>query len=172
MADILRELYPPEAQYRTGTTFPQFLREDGTNAPVTWLAYDAGTVEYAFWELGALNYGASSPAISVAITWGATSATSGVVRWGVSLLAATPETDTGAWTSEAFGTEITVDDTHLGTSAKRLMVATLSLTSTALDGVANGDELILRVGRIGTHANDSLVGDALFKKVLLTWANT
>lgn len=172
MADILRELYPPEAQYRTGTAFPQFLREDGTNAPATWLSYDAGTTEYAYWELGALNYGASSPAISVDITWSAASATSGVVRWGVSLLAATPETDTGAWTAEAFGTEVTVDDTHLGTTAKRLMIATASLTSGALDAVASGDELILRVGRIGGHANDTMAGDALFKKVLLTWANT
>lgn len=172
MADILRELYPPEAQYRTGTAFPQFLREDGTNAPVTWLAYDAAATEYAYWELGALNYGGSSPAITVDITWGAASATSGVCRWGVSLLAVTPETDTGALTSEAFGTEVVVDDTHLGTSAKRLMLATLSLTSGALDSVVNKDELVLRVGRIGGHANDTMAGDALFKKVLLTWADS
>lgn len=172
MADVPRELYPPEAQQRSATAFPQFLRVDGTNAPVTWLAYDAAATEYAFWELGALNYGVSSPDVSVDIVWAAASATSGAVVWEVALLAGTPETDSGSWEGESFGTAATVTDSHLGTNAKRLMRATLTLTGAGLDSVAAGDELIIRVGRIGGNGSDTMAGDAYLKKVALTWSDT
>lgn len=171
MADVFRELYPPEAQ-SGNSTFPQYLRNQGTNSPVTWLAYDAGGTEYAYWELGALNYGASLPDVIVEITWAAATATSGVVRWEASILAATPETDTTSYEAESFGTAVTVDDTHLGTTAKRLMVATATLTGGALDSMADGDELVFRLGRIGGNAADTMAGDALLKKVLLTWSDT
>ncbi|MEV0237566.1 hypothetical protein [Nonomuraea sp. NPDC050786] len=172
MGNVYRELYPPEAQYRAATAFPQLLRVDGTNAPVTWLSYDASATEYAFWELGAVSYGASAPSVTVDMVWAAATATSGVVRWEASLIAATPETDTTSWEAEGFGTAVTVDDTHLGTTAKRLMRASLTLSSGALDSMASGDELILRVGRIGGNAADTLAGDALLKKVLLTWSDS
>ncbi|GIH91943.1 hypothetical protein ACFFMN_33945 [Planobispora siamensis] len=172
MATILRELYPPETQYRAATAFPQLLRTDGTNAPVSWLAYDAAITEYAFWELGALNYGASTPNVTVDIIWSAASATSGAVVWEASIMAGTPETDALNWETEAFGTAVSVTDTHLGTTAKRLMRATITLSGAALDAMASGDELILRIGRVGGNAADTMAGDAYLKKVLLSWSDT
>lgn len=171
MANMSRELYPAEAQY--GGTFPQFSRALGTVGPVTWLAYDATAVESAFWELGAINYGASLPSVTVDIIWGAATATSGVVVWDVQLAAITPETDTASVEAKAYGTTVSVSDTHLGTTARRLMRATLSLTTTAqLDNMANGDQLWVKITRNGASASDTLAGDALLHSGLVTWSDT
>lgn len=171
MADVIRELYPAEAQY--GSTFPQFLRALGTGGPVTWLAYDASLVESASWELGALNYGPAGTVINVDIIWGAATATSGVVMWEIQLGAITPETDTTSAEAKTYGTAVTGTDTHLGTTAKRLMRATLALDVAAeLDNAAEGDQLWLKISRLGTNGSDTLAGDALLHSALVTWADS
>ncbi|MFI6886770.1 hypothetical protein [Streptosporangium canum] len=169
MANVLRELLPQASSFPP-TGFAQYIRNQGTAGPVTWLAYDAAATESAFWELGATVYG-SGP-ITVDVVWGAATATSGVVRWEAQLAAITPETDTVSAEAKTFATAAAVDDTHLGTTAKRLMRATLTLSAGSLDTMASGDELWVKVSRLGGHANDTLAGDALLHKVLLTWSDT
>lgn len=172
MADVKRELYPAEAQY-AGSAFPQFTRALGTNGPVTWLAYDAGGTESAYWELGALDYGPADTPITIDLVWGAATATSGVVVWEVSLAAITPEVDSGSAEAKTYGTVVSGTDTHLGTTAKRLMRATLVLDSTAeLNSLANGDQVWVKVSRLGANGSDTMAGDALLHSALLTWSNT
>ncbi len=165
---IYRDLYPPEAQFLS-SSFPQFLRNFGTNQPVTWLAYDQAVTESAYWEMGAVEYGGGD--ITVNIIWGASTATSGVVRWEAALMAVSPENDAVNPEAESFGTATAVDDTHLGTQAKRLMRATITLTSGGLDSAADGDELWVKISRLGAHANDTLSGDAFLKHVQVSWAS-
>lgn len=169
MATIYRELYPTEGQW-VGAAVPQLFRNFGTNQPVTWLAFDSTTTEYAYWELGAVDYGGG--AVSVDIVWGADTATSGAVRWEAAIDAVSPEADALNVETTSFGTPVTVDDSHLGTTARRLMRASLSMTGGALNSMADGDELWFRLGRLGGATADTLTGDAFLKKILLSWAST
>lgn len=169
MADVKRELYPAEAQYM-GSAFPQFIRALGSSGPVSWLAYDAGGTESAYWELGALDYGAADSPVTVDIIWGAATATSGVVMWEVAIAAMTPESDSTSAEAKTYGTAVTVTDTHLGTTAKRLMRATLVLDSTAeLNSMEAGDQLWAKISRLGANGSDTMAGDALFHSALVTW---
>lgn len=172
MADVKREFYPAAAQFGSGS-FPQFLRNLGTNGPVTWLAYDAGGTESAFWEVGALDYGPADTVLNVDIIWGAATATSGVVMWEVALAAITPETDSTDPQTKVYGTAVTVTDTHLGTTARRLMRATVALDSTAeLNSMADGDQLWLKISRLGANGSDTMAGDALLHSALVTWSDS
>jgi hypothetical protein len=57
----VKQHFEPEAfVYRTGTAFPPYVNTAGTNFPVTGLAFDATTQQYAFVKCRALNYGGSA----------------------------------------------------------------------------------------------------------------
>jgi hypothetical protein len=164
MADVYVELHPEEAQF-LASSFPAYIKNHGSNFPVSWLAYDAAATETAYWDLTAFAFGDTD--ITCHLIWGAASATSGVVRWEVAVAAITPETDTQDVETKAFATAHTVDDTHLGTTAKRLMQAAVTITN--IDSLAAGDELWLKVARIGGNAADTMTGDAWLRKVRLTY---
>jgi len=167
MSTIPRELHPDEAQYGSAA-FPQLLKNNGTNGPVKYLAYDASATEAAYWELTAFAYGSGD--LSLDIIWGAATATTGVVRWEAAIAAITPETDSQDPETKAYATALTVDDTHLGTTAKRLMRATITISN--LDSLAAGDEVWLRLARLGGHANDTMAGDAWLKKAVLSYSDS
>jgi hypothetical protein len=167
MATVPRELHPDEAKYGSAA-FPQFIKNNGTNGPVAWLAFDAAATETAYWELTAFSYGSGS--LTLDIVWGAATATSGVVRWEAAIAAITPESDSTDPEAKAYATVSTVDDTHLGTTAKRLMRATITISN--LDSLAANDEVWLRIARLGGHANDTLAGDAWLKKAVLSYSDT
>jgi hypothetical protein len=165
MPTIYQELKPEEAQY-AASNFPSFIKNYGTNGPVTWLAYDASTSQNAFWDLSAFNYGGGS--ITLQVVWAAASATSGTVRWSASLAAITPESDSQDPETKAYGDAVTVDDTHLGSTAHRLHIATNTISGDDLDSAAEGDELWLRVGRVaGIGGNMS--GAAWLRKLRIAW---
>jgi hypothetical protein len=166
MATVPREFHPDEAKFGSAA-FPQFIKNNGTNGPVSWLAYDAATTETAFWEFTALSYGSGN--LTLDIIWGAATATSGVVRWEAAIAAITPETDSQDPETKAFATALTVDDTHLGTTAKRLMRATITISN--LDSLAANDEVWLRIARIGGNAADTLAGDAWLHRAILSYSD-
>ncbi|MEV0149102.1 MULTISPECIES: hypothetical protein [unclassified Nonomuraea] len=168
MGTVSRELHPDEAKYGSAA-FPQFTKNNGTNGPVSWLAYDAAATETAYWEVTAFSYGSGN--ITVDLIWGAATATSGVVRWEVAIAAITPEADSQDPETKAYATAVAVDDTHLGTTAKRLHRATVSLSGASLDSIAALDEVWVRIARLGAHANDTLAGDAWLKKAVLSYSD-
>jgi hypothetical protein len=167
MATVPRELHPDEAKFGSAA-FPQMLKNNGTNGPVSWLAFDAASTETAYWEWTAFSYGSGS--LTLDIVWGAATATSGVVRWEAAIAAITPESDSTDPEAKAYATASTVDDTHLGTTAKRLMRATITISN--LDSLAANDEGWLRVARLGGHANDTLAGDAWLHRAVLSYSDT
>lgn len=167
MATVRQVLLPEAAQFLS-SAFPAFDKVNGSNFPVARLLYDATADEAAYWHIEALNYG--SGGITVDIDWYAVNATTGVVRWGVALAAITPETDTTDIETKALATEQTVDDTHLGTTSRRIMRATLTLTN--LDNLATGDEAWLRVRRIGSNGADTLSNDAALTMIRLSYSDT
>lgn len=167
MATVPRGLHPDEAKFGSAA-FPQFIKNNGTNGPVSWLAYDAASTETAYWEFTALSYGSGN--LTLDIIWGAATATSGVVRWEAAIAAITPETDSQDPETKAYATALTVDDTHLGTTAHRLMRATITISN--LDSLAANDEVWVKISRLGGHANDTLTGDAWLHRAILSYSDT
>lgn len=131
--------------------------------------YDDAITETAYWGFRAVGYGSGN--LTVDIFWVADTATSGNVVWGAAIAAVTPDVDSGSLQSKAFATEATVTDTHLGTNARRLHKATITISS--LDSLAADDEVFLRIRRLGGDASDTMVGDALLaEEITLSYSDT
>jgi len=156
MATVTQQLDPTAATFLT-SAFPQMVR-NGTNFPVSALAYDAATDEAAFWVVRAVSYGVSNPNVTITIDWYADTATSGVVVWEIQLAAITPDTDSGDVEAKALATLQTVSDTHLGTTGQRLHRCSVAMTN--LDSLSADDDLWIRVARDANNAADTLTGDA------------
>lgn len=167
MATIRLDLDPEQAQF-PGTVFAAFDKFAGTNFPVSGLRYDASTDEAAFWKIDSFAYGSGN--LTLDILWQADNATSGVVRWEGAIAAITPDTDSQDVTTKALATATTFDDTHLGTTGKRVMIATLTLAN--LDSIAANDVVWVRIRRIGSNAADTLANDAWLLQARLSYSDT
>ncbi|MFI7125977.1 hypothetical protein ACIBQ1_09805 [Nonomuraea sp. NPDC050153] len=168
MAIVEQYLAPEEAAFRTGLAFPQMVRVEGTNQPVTGLAFDgAGTTsEYAFWKFSPFKYGSGN--LSVDVIWYAASGTSGTVDWAAGVACITPNTDTEDVQSAGFGSSPLATGTHLGTTARRLHKTTITITDT--DSMAAGDECWLRLAR--NPSTDSITADVIVTSVRLSYSDT
>jgi len=168
MATIKQQLVPESAFFKT-TNFPQYLIRQGTNFPVSILAFDDTTDEESFWKFKASSYGSGN--ITLIIRWYSPSATSGNVVWEANLAAITPDTDSQNVETKSFATLNFVQDTHLGTTAQR--IHTCSITLSNLDSIAADDEVWLRVARDanGTNATDDMVGDAYLVDMELQYSS-
>ena len=154
MATILQNIWPEDAQF-LAADFPQYIRVLGTNFPVTVLAFDQTTVENAFFKLQANAYGSGN--LTLRWYWTANTATTGDVVLGAQLACITPGVDSQDVTTKAFATTQTVTGSHLGTTARRIMVTTLTITN--LDSIANGDNLWLRIYRDAGAGGDTMADD-------------
>jgi hypothetical protein len=168
MATIKQHFDADVVQFRSATAFPQYVKADGTNGPVTGLAYDASTEEVAFIRTRATNYGSGN--WTVLFSWYADTATSGGVSWGVSVAAITPNTDTQDVETKAFATETVVSDTHLGTVGQR--AHDVAATVSNLDSVAADDWVLLKIARKPSDAGDTMAGDAILTMVDVSYSDT
>lgn len=171
MATVKHMLVPEEAEF-LGSAFPQLVKNNGTNFPVSGLAYDATTDEAAFWRVVAENYGASNPNLTLKIFWYADTATSANVVWEAQIAAITPDTDTQDVETKSLATLNFVQDTHLGTTGQR--VHQCSITISNLDSLTADDLLFIRIARDanGTSATDDMTGDAILMIAELTYSDT
>lgn len=167
MATVRREFGPGDAVYPTSNPAAPIMMQ-GTNFPVPGIAFDATTQETCFFMFAAESYGSGN--LTLRLQWYADTATAEDVVWGVSLAAITPNSDTQDIETKAFATEVTQQDTHLGTTGQRLHEVTLTLNQ--LDSIANGDWCCLRVRRVPGDANDDLAGDAILVKIVLEYSDT
>ncbi len=167
MATVRMFLAPEDALY-LGTAFPQYTKFNGTNMPVSGLAYDGGTfTENAHWQFPIIGYGSGN--IVCTIWWYADTSSTGGVVWQAALRALTPDTDTQDIETDAYATAQQITDTHLGTTGQRLH--TCALTITNLDSVANLDLCTLRITRLPTDAADTLAGDAIMVAAILSYSD-
>ena len=158
---------PEEAQF-LATAFPAYVKFNGTNFPVSGLAFDAATDEAAFWKLIAQNYAAGN--VTVNILWYADTATSGNVIFDAQIAAITPNTDTTDVETKAFAAISSVTDSHLGTTGHRLHTATIAVSN--LDALAADDLVWLRLNRDANNASDTMTGDAIVLAVEVTYSDT
>jgi hypothetical protein len=170
MATVYHHLLPEEAQY-LATAFPQYVKNNGTNFPVSGLAYDAGdnSNEKAFWKLIAVNYGSGD--LTLDIFWYADTASSGDVLWSASISAITPNTDTQDIETDGLATASTVTDSHLGTTNQRLHKATITVSN--LDSLAANDHVTISIMRDTTAANaDTMTGDTILVVAILSYSDS
>lgn len=158
------QILEPEGAEYLSSTFPALVK-NGTNIPIVALAFDAAADEAAFWRLDASQY--SSGNLTVDIFWYADTASTNDVVWGASLACITANTDTQDVESKALATENTVTDSHLGTTGQRLHMATVTVSN--LDSIAAGDAAWLRVRRLGSNGSDTMAGDALLERVIVSY---
>ncbi|MEV0584093.1 hypothetical protein [Nonomuraea sp. NPDC050310] len=169
MATVRQYLAPEEAQY-LASAFPQFVKTNGTNFPVSGLAYDATTAENAFWKWEPTAYGSGN--ITCEVVWYADTSTTSThgVTWQAAIAAITPGTDTTNVETKAFVTAQQAS-TDLGSAdAQKLLKTTITISN--LDSIAAGDEVWLRITRVVADANDDLTGDAILTSVRLSYSDT
>ena len=157
----------PEAAAPDGTAAPEFIMPQGTNFPVSALAYDAATVEGAFWRFRASSYGTGN--LTLDIEWYADTASSGVVDWEAAISVITPNTDTQDVETDALATVQAVDDTHLATTGQRLHRATITISN--LDSLAADDIVTLGIERDADDAGDTMAGDAYLVLATLSYSD-
>lgn len=169
MATVKIQLLPEEAQF-LAANFPSYSKVNGTNFPVSGLAYDATTDEAAFWKFIADNYGSGN--LTLTLLWYADSATSGNVVWEAQIAAITPDTDSQDIETDGLATLNFVQDTHLGTTGQR--VHTCAITISNLDSIAAGDLVHIRIARDanGTSATDDMTGDAILVAAEVSYSDT
>lgn len=158
-------LAPEEAQF-LASAFPQYVKNNGTNFPVSGLAFDAATDEAAFWKFLAVDY--TSGNLTLDLFWYADTATSGNIIWDAQIAAITPDTDTQDVETKAFAAISSVTDSHLGTTGQRLHKATITLSN--LDSLAADDIVWLRINRDANNAGDTMAGDAILTLVQLSYS--
>lgn len=169
MATVPHLLLPEEAQY-LAANFPAYVKALGTNFPVSGLAYDAATDEAAFWKLVAANYGSGN--LTLDIYWYAANATTGNVVWEAQISAITPDSDSQDVETDGLATLNFVQDTHLGTTSKRIQKATITISN--LDSLAANDLVTLRIARDAnsTSATDDMANDAVLVAAVLSHSDT
>jgi hypothetical protein len=148
--------------------FPQYQKNNGTNFPISSLAYDAATKETIFFNFHATGYGSGN--LTLDVYWYADTASSGDVVWGAQVAAITPNADTQDVEGKAFAAASTATQTHLGTTGQRLHQATIAISNP--DSIAPGDVVWLALYRDAAAAGDTLTGDALLVKSLLSYSDT
>ncbi|HEY9521919.1 MAG TPA: hypothetical protein VIR33_01665 [Thermopolyspora sp.] len=168
----VRHLLAPEEAAFASTSFPAFVKNAGTNFPVTGLAFDGATDEKAYFKRTLVAYGSGD--LTLSLTWYADTDTTAdhTVRWEAAIACITPDTDTQDVETKAFATAQTVDDTHLGTTGQRLHRCEITISN--VDSAADGDVIWLRLSRLGsaTAPADSLTGDAIFIAGELSYSDT
>jgi hypothetical protein len=163
------ELYlaPEEAAF-AATAFPQPVKNNGTNFPVTGLAFDASTAESAYWKFNPAAY--ASGDLTCDVLWYADTSTTAAhgVAWQVAVAAITPGVDTTNVETKAFATAQQASTDLGSTAAQKLMKTTVTIVNP--DGLAAGDEVWLRVTRLVSDAADDLTGDAIVTSVRLSYS--
>lgn len=145
---------------RNGTNFPR----DG------WAFTGTGSTDIAvYFKFPLLNYGSGN--ITLEFTWQSTgSSTSGDVIFKGQIAAITPNTDTQDAETDTLATATSVTDAHLGTTAKRVHAATITISN--LDSCAAGDEVTLKFLRALSDSGDTYGDEVLVTSIYLTYSDT
>lgn len=126
----------------------------GTNGPIDVLKFSSTVDSAAIWSFDATDYASGN--LTLKINWYADTASTGDVMWGGAIYCITPNTDTSDTETKAWAAETTFTDNHLGTTGQRLH--TCDVTISNLDSIAAGDQVWIRVRRLGSNGADTMAG--------------
>lgn len=144
-----------------GASGPVIAVVQGTNVDYEELLYDGGATETAFFKYRAPRGSNESATIDFVLEYAPKGTSSGNVRWEISALAI----GDGDTIDATFGTAVT-DDSAAGAVAN---VAQRSGTlAVAPNGTwAAGDSILVKVSRLGGHANDTNTDDVGLLNILM-----
>lgn len=161
---------PPELAVFGSSSFPAFIKRDGSNFSLSGLAYDATTAESAYWKFNLPAY--SSGNLTCDVLWysdTSTTSTHGVV-WQVSIAAITPSVDTvNVETGKSLATA-QQGTTDIGSANAKILLKT-TVTISNLDSVAAGDEVFMKVTRLVSDASDDMTGDAIMTSIRIAYTS-
>lgn len=125
-----------------------------TRNSIAVLDFDDGATNEATSFVSVIPEGANlTSGLKIRLHWMATSATSGVVRWGVQIERGDTDLD-----SDSFDT---AEEANATTSATAGIPTVTEITTTSLDSLTAGDLFRLRVYRDSSDTtNDTMTGDA------------
>jgi hypothetical protein len=124
-----------------------------TRNSIAVLDFDAATIESAVFSSIIPEAAVLASGLSVRLTWMATTATTGNVRWRVALERGNTDLD-----ADSFDTATEANGAANGTSG---ILTTTSISLSTIDSVAVGEFYRLRISRVGSDAtNDTMSGDA------------
>lgn len=167
MATVKQILTPADALYPS-SNYPAPVVFQGTNFPISGLAFDDTTSETVYFRFPAVNYGSGN--ITISIDWYADTATANSIVFGASIAAITQNTDSQDIETKAFATENTSTDTHLGTTGQRLH--SFDIVVSNLDSIASNDDVTLRLRRLPSDASDTMTGDAIVTRIIVSYSDT
>lgn len=136
-----------------GASGPVLATVAGTNVDYEELLFDGAATETAFVKFRAARGSDEGTAIDFVISYSPKGTSSGNVRWEISALAV----GDGDTIDAAFGTAVT-DDSAAGATANVLQRSG-TLTVTPGGTWAAGDDIFLKISRLGGHANDTNTDD-------------
>jgi hypothetical protein len=157
---------PELAQDTTAGPFPAFTKVNGTNAPVSCLAFTPASDQICYWKRQIPTYGASLPNVTVKILWySSTGQTTGNLVFGVSL-GALVSGDAQSLEGFSFAAETTATTTP-NANAKGLTTTTITITGAALDSLAANDLLFLKLHCLSSGS--TMTGNANVIAVTVSW---
>lgn len=160
-----QQSFDPKGANFFSSAIPTIVLANGTNIPVSGVAFNDTTLNAIFIELKALAY--LSGNVTVKLNWyGA--ATTGVVVWGAQLAAVTPG-DAQSLLTDALATATTANSTANGTANGDQEV---SVVITNLDSLAAGDIVQLRIYRDAAAGGDTFSGNAILVDIEVSYAAT
>lgn len=168
MATVKQILTPEEALFHTGTAFGQYVRINGTDFPVTGIAFDGTASERVHFHVVLPNYGSGN--LYLDLYWYADTATTGSIVFQTSIAAISPDSDTVDIETKSLATAQTGSDTHLGTTGQRLHTFQISITN--LDSIAANDYVNIMLCRLPADAGDTMAGDCIVTSLTLSYSDT
>lgn len=125
-----------------------------TRNSIAVLDFDDGATNEATSFVSVIPEGANlTSGLKIRLHWMATSATTGVVRWGVQIERGNTDLDSDSYD--------TAEESNTTTSATAGIPTVTEITTTSLDGLTAGDLFRLRVYRDSSDTtNDTMTGDA------------
>lgn len=169
MATVSFEFDPFDASMFTTVAPPEMVTDNGTNFPVTSLAF-SGTagVEACFFKLMAANYGASNPNVTVLVDF-FTSATTNATVWQAALCVVTPS-DAQSMLTDAFATANAASAVTSNSTANGPLRATITITN--LDSLTANDDVHIKLFRDSGNAGDTNTADAKVFLVTVQYPDT
>lgn len=147
------------------TNIPEYVSINGTNGPVSGYAFDAATMEQIFVRVPAWDY--LSGNVTLYLRWASRAgSTTGAVIWGGQLAALTPG-DAQSVLTDSFATAATTTTTVNGTASGPTET---QVVITALDSLADGDDLCVRIYRDAAAGGDTMSGDAVLMEISIGYA--
>lgn len=169
MGTVTQWLDPLAGRVFTTVAGPELIQANGTNFPLNGMAFDgAATIEAMFFEVFAVEYGASNPNLTLLIDFYC-SATSNNSVLQAAISATTPG-DAQSLLTDAFATATNSGAVaNIGT-ANAHNRATITISN--LDSLAPNDRFTLKVFRDPGNGSDNNTADVIIFGVTIQWPDT